>query len=65
VEGHVVTVRWTPFLIREHAEHDGGLAPPKGRTPEDVAEAALYFAAFTSATGTVLTVDGGTSADDA
>jgi NAD(P)-dependent dehydrogenase (short-subunit alcohol dehydrogenase family) len=34
---------------------------PRDGTPEDVAEAALYFAAFTSATGTVLTVDGGTS----
>jgi NAD(P)-dependent dehydrogenase (short-subunit alcohol dehydrogenase family) len=32
-------------------------------TPEDVAEAALYYAACTNATGTVLTVDGGTSAD--
>ncbi len=31
-------------------------------TPEDVAEAALYFAACTSATGTVLPIDGGTSA---
>lgn len=29
----------------------------------DVAEAALYYAACTSATGTVLTGDGGTSAD--
>ena len=34
---------------------------PMDGTPEDVAEAALYFAAFTSATGTVLTIDGGTS----
>lgn len=34
---------------------------PREGTPEDVAEAALYFAAITSATGTVLTVDGGTS----
>jgi NAD(P)-dependent dehydrogenase (short-subunit alcohol dehydrogenase family) len=34
---------------------------PRDGTPEDVAEAALYFAAFTSSTGTVLTVDGGTS----
>jgi NAD(P)-dependent dehydrogenase (short-subunit alcohol dehydrogenase family) len=36
-------------------------ALPRDGTPEDVAEAALYFAAFTSVTGTVLTVDGGTS----
>jgi NAD(P)-dependent dehydrogenase (short-subunit alcohol dehydrogenase family) len=36
---------------------------PRDGTPEDVAEAALYYAACTSATGTVLTVDGGTSAD--
>jgi len=37
---------------------------PLGRdgTPEDVAEAALYYAACTSATGTVLPIDGGTSA---
>jgi NAD(P)-dependent dehydrogenase (short-subunit alcohol dehydrogenase family) len=34
-------------------------------TPADVAEAAIYFAACTSATGTVLTIDGGTSADSA
>jgi NAD(P)-dependent dehydrogenase (short-subunit alcohol dehydrogenase family) len=34
---------------------------PRDGTPEDVAEAALYFAACTGATGTVLTVDGGTS----
>jgi NAD(P)-dependent dehydrogenase (short-subunit alcohol dehydrogenase family) len=37
---------------------------PREGTPEDVAEAALYFAAFTSATGTVLPVDGGTSTGD-
>ena len=36
---------------------------PRDGTPEDVAEAALYLAACTSATGTVLTIDGGTSAD--
>lgn len=35
---------------------------PRDGTPEDVAEAALYYAACTSATGTVLTIDGGTSA---
>lgn len=33
-------------------------------TPEDVAEAALYYAACTSLTGTVLPVDGGTSASE-
>ena len=36
---------------------------PREGTPEDVAEAALYLAACTSTTGTVLTIDGGTSAD--
>ncbi|GAB5003951.1 SDR family oxidoreductase [Mycobacterium avium] len=35
---------------------------PRDGTPEDVAEAALYYAACTSATGTVLPIDGGTSA---
>lgn len=38
---------------------------PRDGTPADVAEAAIYFAACTSATGTVLTIDGGTSADSA
>ena len=36
---------------------------PRDGTPADVAEAALYYAACTSTTGTVLTLDGGTSAD--
>jgi NAD(P)-dependent dehydrogenase (short-subunit alcohol dehydrogenase family) len=35
---------------------------PREGTPEDVAEAALYFAASARATGSVLTIDGGTSA---
>ncbi len=35
---------------------------PRDGTPEDVAEAALYYAACTRATGTVLAIDGGTSA---
>ena len=38
---------------------------PRDGTPADVAEAALYYAACTSTTGTVLTIDGGTSADSA
>ncbi len=35
---------------------------PRDGTAEDVAEAALYFAAFSDATGVVLPVDGGTTA---
>jgi NAD(P)-dependent dehydrogenase (short-subunit alcohol dehydrogenase family) len=35
---------------------------PRDGTPEDVAEAALYYAACTRVTGTVLPIDGGTSA---
>jgi NAD(P)-dependent dehydrogenase (short-subunit alcohol dehydrogenase family) len=35
---------------------------PREGTPEDVAEAALYFATSVTTAGTVLTVDGGTSA---
>ena len=45
---------------RERMRKDRPL--PREGTPEDVAEAALYYAAYTSATGTVLTVDGGSSA---
>lgn len=37
---------------------------PRDGTPEDVAEAALYYAACTNATGTVLPIDGGTSAGE-
>jgi NAD(P)-dependent dehydrogenase (short-subunit alcohol dehydrogenase family) len=35
---------------------------PREGTPEDVAEAALYLAAFTGTNGAVLAIDGGTSA---
>ncbi len=48
---------------REKMRQDRPL--PLEGTPEDVGEAALYFAACTSTSGMVLTVDGGTSARDA
>lgn len=52
------------FVARTRAKMRDDRPLPTDGTAEDVAEAALYFAAFTSATGTVLAVDGGTSAGD-
>ena len=50
------------FIERTRAKMRSDRPLPREGTPEDVAEAALYFATSATATGTVLTVDGGTSA---
>lgn len=50
------------FVERTRAKMRKDRPLPREGTPEDVAEAALYFATSATATGTVLTVDGGTSA---
>ena len=50
------------FIERTRAKMRSDRPLPREGTPEDVAEAALYFATSVTATGTVLTVDGGTSA---
>jgi len=51
------------FVEKTRAKMRNDRPLPREGTPEDVAEAALFFAACTSATGTVLPIDGGTSAD--
>jgi NAD(P)-dependent dehydrogenase (short-subunit alcohol dehydrogenase family) len=53
------------FLERTRARMRNDRPLPREGTPEDVAEAALYFATSATTTGTVLTVDGGTSAASA
>jgi NAD(P)-dependent dehydrogenase (short-subunit alcohol dehydrogenase family) len=53
------------FLERTRAKMRSDRPLPREGTPEDVAEAALYFATSATTTGTVLTVDGGTSAASA
>jgi NAD(P)-dependent dehydrogenase (short-subunit alcohol dehydrogenase family) len=50
------------FIERTRAKMRSDRPLPREGTPEDVAEAALYFATSSTAAGTVLTVDGGTSA---
>jgi len=50
------------FVERTRAKMRSDRPLPVDGTPEDVAEAALYFATSATAIGTVLTVDGGTSA---
>jgi NAD(P)-dependent dehydrogenase (short-subunit alcohol dehydrogenase family) len=50
------------FVERTRAKMRSDRPLPKEGTPEDVAEAALYFATSATTTGAVLTVDGGTSA---
>src|SRR6201997_1787544 len=52
------------FVERTRAKMRSDRPLPREGTPEDVAEAALYFATSAATTGTVLTVDGGTSADE-
>jgi NAD(P)-dependent dehydrogenase (short-subunit alcohol dehydrogenase family) len=53
------------FIERTRARMRSDRPLPREGTPEDVAEAALYFATSVTTTGTVLTVDGGTSAASA
>jgi NAD(P)-dependent dehydrogenase (short-subunit alcohol dehydrogenase family) len=50
------------FVDRTRAKMRNDRPLPREGTPEDVAEAALYLAAFTGTNGVVLPVDGGTSA---
>jgi NAD(P)-dependent dehydrogenase (short-subunit alcohol dehydrogenase family) len=50
------------FIERTRAKMRSDRPLPREGTPEDVAEAALYYATSVTTTGTVLTVDGGTSA---
>ena len=50
------------FVERTRAKMRSDRPLPREGTPEDVGEAALYFATLVTTTGTVLTVDGGTSA---
>jgi NAD(P)-dependent dehydrogenase (short-subunit alcohol dehydrogenase family) len=50
------------FVERTRAKMRSDRPLPNEGTPEDVAEAALYFATSATTTGVVLTVDGGTSA---
>ena len=50
------------FVERTRAKMRSDRPLPIEGTPEDVAEAALYFATAAATTGTLLTVDGGTSA---
>jgi NAD(P)-dependent dehydrogenase (short-subunit alcohol dehydrogenase family) len=52
------------FVERTRAKMRSDRPLPREGTPDDVAEAALYFATSAATTGTVLTVDGGTSADE-
>jgi NAD(P)-dependent dehydrogenase (short-subunit alcohol dehydrogenase family) len=52
------------FVERTRARMRKDRPLPREGTPEDVAEAALYFATSPTTTGTVLTVDGGTSAGE-
>src|ERR1700758_1742118 len=52
------------FIERTRAKMRSDRPLPREGTPEDVAEAALYFATSVT-TGTVLMVDGGTSAASA
>jgi NAD(P)-dependent dehydrogenase (short-subunit alcohol dehydrogenase family) len=49
------------FIERTRAKMRDARPLPREGTPEDVAEGALYFATSTT-TGTVLVIDGGTSA---
>jgi NAD(P)-dependent dehydrogenase (short-subunit alcohol dehydrogenase family) len=53
------------FVERTRAKMRSDRPLPREGTPEDVGEAALYFATLVTTTGTVLTVDGGTSASSA
>ena len=50
------------FVERTRAKMRSDRPLPREGTPEDVAEAALYFATSATTTGAVLTVDGGASA---
>jgi NAD(P)-dependent dehydrogenase (short-subunit alcohol dehydrogenase family) len=52
------------FVERTRAKMRSDRPLPREGTPEDVAEAALYFATSATTTGTVLTIDGGTSAGE-
>ncbi|OBA82111.1 oxidoreductase [Mycobacterium sp. 1164966.3] len=52
------------FVAKTRAKMREDRPLPREGTPDDVAEAALYYAACTSITGTVLPIDGGTSAAD-
>jgi NAD(P)-dependent dehydrogenase (short-subunit alcohol dehydrogenase family) len=53
------------FVERTRAKMRSDRPLPLEGTPEDVAEAALYFATSATTTGVLLTVDGGTSASTA
>jgi NAD(P)-dependent dehydrogenase (short-subunit alcohol dehydrogenase family) len=50
------------FVDKTRAKMRDDRPLPREGTPEDVAEAALYLAAFAGTTGSVLPIDGGTSA---
>ncbi len=50
------------FIERTRAKMRNDRPLPREGTPEDVAEGALYFATSATTTGTVLVIDGGTSA---
>jgi NAD(P)-dependent dehydrogenase (short-subunit alcohol dehydrogenase family) len=52
------------FVEKTRAKMQNDRPLPREGTPNDVAEAALFLAAFNSGTGTVLTIDGGTSAGE-
>lgn len=52
------------FVERARAKMRSDRPLPTEGTPEDVAEAAVYFAGLTSTTGSVLAIDGGTSASE-
>jgi NAD(P)-dependent dehydrogenase (short-subunit alcohol dehydrogenase family) len=52
------------FVEKTRAKMRNDRPLPREGTPEDVAEAALYYATCTSVTGAVLPIDGGTSAGD-
>lgn len=52
------------FVEKTRAKMRDDRPLPREGTPNDVAEAALYLAAFSSSTGTLLTIDGGTSAGE-
>ena len=52
------------FIERTRAKMRSDRPLPREGTPADVAEAALYFATSATTTGTVLTIDGGTSAGE-
>ncbi len=52
------------FVAKTRAKMQADRPLPREGTPEDVAEAALYYATCAGVTGTVLPIDGGSSAAD-